>query len=385
MNFPGYYRSRRGSFIGYFLVGLAGALIGGLVVGSVFLERVDKRIAAIQRSVPDLGEPSKVDTTKTDYSGLKGQGLSVSGIAREVGPAVVKISTLKERVYYTFFFERMVQEEQGLGSGVIFDRRGFVLTNYHVIDEAKEIGVVLSDGREFAATVVGGDYYTDLAVLKIDGENLPCATLGDSDVVQVGEAAVAIGNPFGFDNTVTAGVVSALGRSVPLDPEQGLYLQNLIQTDAPINPGNSGGALADERGTVVGINTAIYAEAQGIGFAIPINTARQIARELVEFGKVRRPWIGITQVWVITPQVARDYRLGIDHGLAIAGYVRQSPASSAGLRRGDIITSAGGKETKSVADLRDAVDSVGIGGRLELAIYRDGRTFTVSLSVNEAP
>ena len=384
MNFLG-YRSRRGSFIGYFLVGLVGALIGGLVVGSVLLEQVDKRIASMPKGVSDTPEVEQTAPMEIKYSGISGQGLSVTGIAREVGPAVVKISTLRERVYYTFFFERMVQQEQGLGSGVIFDRRGFVLTNYHVIEKAKEIGVVLSDGREFAATVVGGDYYTDLAVSKIDGENLPCARLGDSDVVQVGEAAVAIGNPFGFDNTVTAGVVSALGRSVPLDAEQGIYLENLIQTDAPINPGNSGGALADERGTVVGINTAIYAEAQGIGFAIPANTARQIAAELMEFGKVRRPWIGITQVWVITPQVARDYRLGIDSGLAIAGYVRQSPAGSAGLRRGDIIASAGGKATKSVADLRGAVNSAGIGGKLELGIYRDGRTFTVSVNVKEAP
>lgn len=384
MSFPG-YRSRRGSFIGYFLVGLAGALIGGLVVGSVLLEQVDKRIASLPKGLSDVSEPQETVPREIKYSGISRPGLGVSDIAKEVGPAVVKIATLRERVYYTFFFERMVQEEQGLGSGVIFDRRGYVLTNYHVIEKAKEIGVVLSDGREFAATVVGGDYYTDLAVLKIDGENLPCATLGDSDVIQVGEQAVAIGNPFGFDHTVTAGVVSALGRSVPLDAEQGLYLENLIQTDAPINPGNSGGALADERGTVVGINTAIYKEAQGIGFAIPVNTARRIAEELLEFGKVRRPWIGITQVWVITPQVARDYRLGIEHGLAIAGYVRQSPAGSAGLRRGDIITSAGGKPAKSVADLRDTVNSAGIGGKLELVIYRDGRTHTVSLTVDEAP
>ncbi len=384
MNFPG-YRSRRRSFFGYFLVGIVGALIGGLIVGSVVLEQVDRRIASIPKGSSDPGESRMSVPKEIQYSGISGQGLNVAGIAREVGPAVVKISTLRERVYYTFFFERVTQQEEGLGSGVIFDSRGFVLTNYHVIEEAKEIGVVLSDGREFTAAVIGGDYYTDLAVLKIDGEDLPYATLGDSDVVEVGELAVAIGNPYGFDHTVTAGVVSALERSVPLDAEQGLYLENLIQTDAPINPGNSGGALADERGTVVGINTAIYAEAQGIGFAIPINTARQIAAELVEFGKVKRPWIGITQVWVITPQVARDYRMGIDHGLAIAGYVRQSPAGLAGLRRGDVITSAGGKDSKSVADLREAVNSVGIGGKLELVIYRDGRTFTVSVSVNEAP
>ena len=384
VNFSG-YRSRRRSFFGYFLVGIAGALIGGLIVGAVCLEQVDRRIASIPKDVSDPGEIHRSIPKEIQYSGTTGQGFNVAGIAREVGPAVVKISTLRERVYYTFFFERITQQEQGLGSGVIFDRRGFVLTNFHVIEEAKEIGVVLSDGREFAATVVGGDYYTDLAVLKIDGENLPCATLGDSDVVQVGELAVAIGNPFGFDNTVTAGVVSALERSVPLDAEQGLYLENLIQTDAPINPGNSGGALADERGTVVGINTAIYEAAQGIGFAIPVNTARQIATELMEFGKVRRPWIGITRVWVITPQVARDYRLGIDYGLAIAGYVRQSPAGLAGIRRGDIITSAGGIATKSVADLKEAVNSVGIGGRLELEIYRDGRTHALSVNVDEAP
>jgi len=280
MNFPGYYRSRRPSFISYLLVGLLGAVIGGLIVGAFFLEEVDKRIADIPKSVPDLGEPARINVVERDYSSPPGPVLGVADIAKEVGPAIVKISTLKERVYYTFFFGRMVQEEEGLGSGVIFDRRGYVLTNYHVIEDAKEIGVVLSDGREFVATVVGGDYYTDLAVLKIDGENLPYAVLGDSDLVQVGEAAVAIGNPFGFDNTVTAGVVSALGRSVPLDVEQGIYLENLIQTDAPINPGNSGGALADARGTVIGINTAIYAEAQGIGFAIPSNTAKQIAKEL---------------------------------------------------------------------------------------------------------
>lgn len=385
MNFPGYYRSRRPSFISYLLVGLLGAVIGGLIVGAFFLEEVDKRIADIPKSVPDLGEPARINVVERDYSSPPGPVLGVADIAKEVGPAIVKISTLKERVYYTFFFGRMVQEEEGLGSGVIFDRRGYVLTNYHVIEDAKEIGVVLSDGREFVATVVGGDYYTDLAVLKIDGENLPYAVLGDSDLVQVGEAAVAIGNPFGFDNTVTAGVVSALGRSVPLDVEQGIYLENLIQTDAPINPGNSGGALADARGTVIGINTAIYAEAQGIGFAIPSNTAKQIAKELVEFGKVRRPWIGITQVWVITPSIARDYRLGIDHGLAIASYVRQSPVGSAGLCRGDIIVSAGGKATRSVSDLREAVSSAGIGGRLELTVYRDGRTFNVTVNVSEAP
>ena len=386
MKFSGYH-SRYKSLIGYFLVGLAGTLVGGLVIGSVFLGQVDKRITSISQKMPGAIELSEAVPTPAEIknSDIGKQGLGIPDIAKKVGPAVVKISTLRERVYYTFFFERMVQEEKGLGSGVIFDNRGFVLTNYHVIEKAKEIGIVLSDGRESHATVIGGDYYTDLAVLKIEGENLPCAVLGDSDLIQIGEAAVAIGNPFGFDNTVTAGVISALGRSVPLDVEQGIHLENLIQTDAPINPGNSGGALADGRGTVIGINTAIYGEAQGIGFAIPINTARQIAIELMEHGKVRRPWIGITQVWIITPETARDYYLDIDYGLAIAGYVRQSPTGFAGLRHGDIIVSAGGRPTKSVSDLRNAVNSAGIGGKLELRIYRDGKIFSTVLNITEAP
>ncbi|MEW6228948.1 MAG: trypsin-like peptidase domain-containing protein [Bacillota bacterium] len=381
MSFLG-YGGRRRSYVSYFLASLAGAIIGGLIVGAVFMSAVERRIAATPQSPAEPGRTPAEDAQPP----MAGRSASiVASIARNVGPSVVKVSTLRERVFYNFFFERMVQQEQGLGSGVIFDRRGLVLTNYHVIEKAKEIGVVLSDGREFKASVVGGDFYTDLAVLQIRGDNLPVAELGDSDAVQVGGLAVAIGNPFGFDNTVTAGVISALGRSLPLDEEQGIFLENLIQTDAPINPGNSGGALVGEAGAVVGINTAIIPQAQGIGFAIPIKTATRVAREIIEYGKVRRPWIGITQVWEITPEVARDYRLPIDSGIAVVSYVRQSPVGASGLRRGDIIVSAGGKKVKTIADLRDAVASVGIGGQLELEVYRDGRTIKIAITVGEAP
>ena len=385
------YRTRRGPLATYFVAALAGAVVGGLLVGAIFLSAVDKRIAALPHA--STGEPAE-EGTGGGAGAPAGEALPpaaggstsvVTAIARDVGPSVVKVSTLRERVFYSFFFERMVQQEEGLGSGVIFDARGYVLTNYHVIEKAKQIGVVLSDGREFNAQVVGGDYYTDVAVLHVEGEDLPVARLGDSDALEVGGLAVAIGNPFGFDHTVTAGVISALGRSLPLDEEQGIYLENLIQTDAPINPGNSGGALVDETGAVVGINTAIISEAQGIGFAIPINTARAIASEIIQYGKVRRPWIGITQVWAITPEVARDYRLGVDNGLAIVSYARQGPAAAAGLRRGDIIVSAGGKKVSTMADLRGAVDAAGIGGRLELEVYREGRTVRVTVTVGEAP
>ncbi|MEW5866694.1 MAG: trypsin-like peptidase domain-containing protein [Bacillota bacterium] len=376
------YGSRRRSYVSYFLASLVGAIVGGLIVGAVLINAIDRRLAATPQSP---AEPGRAPAEDSQPPMAAGSSSIVASIARNVGPSVVKISTLRERIFYNFFFERMVQQEQGLGSGVIFDRRGFVLTNNHVIEKAKEIGVVLSDGREFKASVVGSDFYTDLAVLQIRGDNLPVAKLGDSDAVQVGGLAVAIGNPFGFDNTVTAGVISALGRSLPLDEEQGVFLENLIQTDAPINPGNSGGALVDEAGAVIGINTAIISQAQGIGFAIPIKTATKVAREIIEYGKVRRPWIGVTQVWEITPEVARDYRLPIDSGLAVMSYVRQSPVGVSGLRRGDIIVSAGDRKVKTIADLRDAVASAGIGGQLELEVYRDGRTIKLSVTVGEAP
>lgn len=375
---------RHRSYVSYFLVSLAGAIIGGLIVGAVLMSAVERRMAITPQG--PRAEPGRTTPSEDVEPPIAGRSPStVASIARSVGPSVVKISTLRERVFYNFFFERMVQQEQGLGSGVIFDRRGLVLTNYHVIAKAKEIGVVLSDGREFKASVVGGDSYTDLAVLQIRGDDLPVAELGDSDAVQVGGLAVAIGNPFGFDNTVTAGVISALGRSLPLDEEQGIFLENLIQTDAPINPGNSGGALVDEAGAVVGINTAIIQQAQGIGFAIPIKTATKVAREIIEHGKVRRPWIGITQVWEVTPEIARDYRLPIDSGLVVVSYVRQSPVGASGLRRGDILVSARGKKVKTIADLRDAVASAGIGGQLELEVYRDGQTFKITIRVGEAP
>ncbi len=378
------YRSSvggRGSFVSHLLASLAGAVVGGLIVGALLVSAVDRRIAATPQaeSGPGIQQAGEAEPRASGRSSV------ITGIAREVGPSVVKVSTLRERVVYNFFFERMVQQEEGLGSGVIFDRRGLVLTNYHVIEKAKEIGVVLSDGRELKATVVGGDYYTDLAVLQIRADDLPVARLGDSDAVEVGGLAVAIGNPFGFDNTVTAGVISALGRSLPLDEEQGIYLENLIQTDAPINPGNSGGALVDEAGMVVGINTAIIPQAQGIGFAIPMKTATKVAREIVEYGKVRRPWIGITQLWEITPETAREYRLPIDSGLVVSSYARQSPAAASGLRRGDVIVSAGGKKVMTIADLRDAVTAAGIGGRLEIEVYRDGGVIELALEVSEAP
>ena len=234
----------------------------------------------------------------------------------------------------------------------------------------------------------GMSVYTDLAVLRITGDPgakpLPVAPLGDSDRVQVGELAVAIGNPYGFDHTVTAGVISALDRSLPLDEEEGIYLENLIQTDAPINPGNSGGALLNSAGHVIGINTAIIPQAQGIGFAIPINTAKRVAAEILKYGKVKRPWIG-AELWAITPDVAREYGLSIDRGIAIVRIYRGSPAAKAGLARGDIIVAVEGEAIEDISDLRTKIGEVGIGGRLLLTVIRGGRRIELELTVGEMP
>ena len=317
----------------YVVVGLIGAIIGGLMVAQFTSSSVEKHVREILK---DYVPPGDAGRAVPPLSGEIIPEANVTRVAKVVGPAVVKISTLRERIVYSFFFERMVQREQGLGSGVVIDAAGHILTNYHVVEKAKTIGVVFPDGRQFEARVVGGDYYTDIAVLKVDGNDLPVASLGDSSATVVGELAVAIGNPYGFDHTVTAGVISALGRSLPLDESRGIYLENLIQTDAPINPGNSGGALVNSRGEVIGINTAIIQQAQGIGFAIPINTARRVANEIIAYGKVRRPWIG-AELWAITPDDAREYGLPVKQGIAVLGIVSRSPADMAGLKRGDII------------------------------------------------
>ena len=371
-------------YLGYIIVGLIGALVGGLLVigfSSSLLERQVMEIlkrqgppgASGEQAPPPGGEAS-------DFT----SGAVVTRVAEAVGPAVVKISTLRERIVYNLFFERVIQRQEGLGSGVIIDPRGHILTNYHVIEKAKTIGGVLTDGREFPAKIVGGDYYTDIAILKIDGENLPTARLGNSDSIKVGEIAVAIGNPYGFDHTVTAGVISALGRSLPLDENAGIYLENLIQTDAPINPGNSGGALVNSRGEVIGINTAIIQQAQGIGFAIPINMARHVAEEILAHGKVRRPWIGV-ELWTITPDDVKEYDLPIDHGLVVLSVAMGSPADVSGIRKGDILIGVNEKELRDISALTKEIESAGIGHVINLDILRGKRKLVLPVTIGEMP
>ncbi len=299
---------------------------------------------------------------------------------RETGAAVVKLAVQQRRVVDTFFGQVPI-EEQGLGSGVIIDPRGYILTNNHVVEGAAAIDVFLPDGRHFEGQVVGREPLLDLAVLKVTGSNLPVAPLGRSATLEVGQTVIAIGNPLGFDYTVTTGVVSALGRDLALGAEGEVTLQNLIQTDAAINPGNSGGPLIDLNGRVVGINTAIVrqvggVEAQGLGFAIPIDAAQAVVSQIIQHGRPAR--LGVV-VGTLTPAVARaveemtGQRLGADRGVFVRRVEAGSPAARAGLRPADIIVSANGVAIESAQGLMEAVQRAGVGGKLRLTVVRGTR------------
>lgn len=318
------------------------------------------------------------NTLESEEDALPALEREIIKISERVKPAVVNISTV--RIVADFFFNLVPQE--GVGSGVIFDRRGYILTNEHVIHGAKEIRVTLPDGREFKGELVGADSMTDLAVIKINGENLPIAELGDSEKVRVGEFCIAIGNPFGLESTVTFGVVSAIGRSIRTEPEK--LLENLIQTDAAINPGNSGGALINLKGEIIGINTAIIPYAQGIGFAIPINTAKVVAESLIKYGRVIRPWLGIYYL-PLTPQVASRLRLSVEYGIYIISVVPGGPADKAGLMKGDIIVRFNGQKIRTAEQLRDALFRAGIGKKVFLTVLRKGKMRFFELTLEERP
>ncbi|MGH7420376.1 MAG: DegQ family serine endoprotease, partial [Candidatus Rokuibacteriota bacterium] len=281
------------------------------------------------------------------------------------------------------FFGRRAPRNEGraAGSGVVVDPRGYILTNNHVVENAAEIEVRLSDDRKFKATLVGRDGRTDLAVLKIDPAGpLPVADLGDSDTLRVGQWAIAIGNPFGLDRTVTAGIVSATGRT-----HVGVATyEAFIQTDASINPGNSGGPLLNLDGRVVGINTAIVSSGQGIGFAIPINMARDIMTQLIKRGKVVRGWLGVV-IQDLDPELAAGFGVEEDAGVLVANVIKDSPGAAAGLKPGDVIVDFGGTAITDVPDLQKRVAAVEPGRAVPLTVVREKKTVTLSVKVGEQP
>jgi serine protease Do len=310
-------------------------------------------------------------------------------LADKLKPVVVNISTAKTSTqskrsrrgpspygdpfgdFFDRFFEEMPQRprrERSLGSGFIISDKGYIITNNHVVAGADEIKVRLSDGREFKGELKGSDEKLDLALVKIESKDpLPVAELGDSDQIKVGEWVMAIGNPFGLSQTVTAGIVSATGRVIGSGP-----YDDFIQTDASINPGNSGGPLFGADGKVIGINTAIVAGGQGIGFAIPINMAKEVIPQLEERGKVIRGWLGVT-VQPITPDLARSFGLDGDRGALIADAVKDGPAAKAGLKSGDIVLEFDGKKIREMTELPRLVAATSIGKTVKLKVLRDGK------------
>jgi serine protease Do len=319
--------------------------------------------------------------------------------AAAVRPAVVHIAVERKVTVEGFndpneFFRRFFgpefmprqgppreQLQQGQGSGVIVDKAGYILTNNHVVGQADRIRVKLADKREFEAKLVGADERSDVAVIKIEAEHLPVAPTGDSDRLEVGEWVLAIGNPFGLDQTVTGGMVSAKGRAAVVD----IQYQDFIQTDAAINPGNSGGPLVDLDGRVVGINTAIFSRSggyMGIGFAIPVNMARKIMRSLVDHGKVVRGWLGV-RLQDVDDDMAKVLKLPEPSGAMVVEVVAKSPAQAAGLAERDVIVSLGGRKISGANDLMNQAGFADVGKDIEVEFYRKGRKQTVKVRVAE--
>lgn len=327
-------------------------------------------ILPLSTNAGTFSQKQDAESHNGDLALLDSYSQAVVKVVERVSPAVVKIDVTHHR-RRGYQRGRWREDEQitGSGSGVIFTPDGFILTNSHVIHKAASITVVLADGRELPADLIGDDTFTDLAVVRVNAQNLPHATLGDSQAIRIGQLVIALGNPFGFQATVTAGVVSALGRSLRVGG--GRLIDNVIQTDAALNPGNSGGPLVNSHGEVIGINTAAIPWAQGICFSIPVNTAKVIAARLMKEGKVSRAFLGIGgQVVEISRQAIRSHELTGSRGVAVAHVERGGPAAQAGLRDGDVIVIMNGERVESIDDLHKYLSNEVIGKGTVFTVLR---------------
>ncbi|MGK7874647.1 MAG: HhoA/HhoB/HtrA family serine endopeptidase [Xenococcaceae cyanobacterium] len=375
----------------------------GITLGGNYLfnnPQISTRTPDVEALSGDRGSLRQVSpptaTTSTNF---------VTEVVDKVGPAVVRINASRTvttelpDMFNDPFFRRFFgsqlpnfpdkQIRKGTGSGFIVSSDGQILTNAHVVDGADKVTVTLKNGRTLEGKVVGADSVTDVAVVKIEADNLPTVSLGDSDGLRTGEWAIAIGNPLGLDNTVTTGIISATGRSSSQIgvPDKRV---DFIQTDAAINPGNSGGPLLNAQGEVIGINTAIIQNAQGIGFAIPINKAQQITEQLIAKGKVEHSYLGI-QMASVTPQVKQQLKnsMGLsleeEEGVLIVRVVPNSPADQAGLKAGDIIQAINGQPITDVSEVQQAVGNTQVGDDLPLKLRRKGETVDLSVRVGVLP
>jgi Do/DeqQ family serine protease len=364
-------------------------LLGGLAfVAGVLLAGCDERpLATIEKSVRTEEARPPVEQPPAE---LLATQRAFTEVSAKVTPAVINIRAERVRevprlgpLFDEFFGElfrqpRVPQREQSLGSGFIISAEGLILTNAHVVEGAEQIKVYLADQRVFPGEVLGIDAKTDVAVLKVNSDRpLPVAVLGDSERIRVGQWALAIGNPFGLDSTLTVGVVSATGRAnVGIED-----YEDFIQTDASINPGNSGGPLLNIYGEVVGINTAIVAAGQGIGFAIPINLAQQIAQQLIATGEVTRGWLGVS-IQPLDPALAETFGLQSVAGAVVTRVLPGSPAAAAGLQRGDVLLSFAGKAVRGVGELQLLVANAPIGKGVPVEILRNGKRLALTVIIS---
>ncbi|MBL8304715.1 MAG: trypsin-like peptidase domain-containing protein [Ideonella sp.] len=342
-------------------------------------------VVSITTAAPDAPLPALVAAS--------GAGVGYSAAARQATPAVVSITARRaparhphsDDPWFNFFFRDQAGQRNrpALGSGVIVSPEGYLLTNNHVIAGADDIEVQLSDGRQAQARLVGSDPDTDVAVLKITLDKLPVITFGDADALRIGDIVLAIGNPFGVGQTVTAGIVSALGRN-----QLGINAyENFIQTDAAINPGNSGGALVDTRGHLMGINTAIYSGTGGnlgIGFAIPATTARQVMEGLIKDGRITRGWIGV-EPRDLTPEIAETFNLPVRQGVLITGVLQNGPAGAGGMRPGDVVTRVAGAPVRNTAELLSAVAALKPRSEAAFDVQRGDKAMELTIVVAPRP
>jgi S1-C subfamily serine protease len=379
---------------------LACVLFGGGLVGGVWLSRSGKLA-----EIPLLPPAATADPSTPVAPGSGATFITTA--AQEVGPAVVRIEAdrtipnpnadLFERPYFRRFYGEQAPEmpkefhQQGTGSGFIVSGDGTIITNAHVVDGSDSVNVILKDGREFAGVVKGIDPVTDIAVVQIQGEDLPVVQLGNSDQVKPGDWAIAIGNPLGLDNTVTAGIISAVGRSsgqVGIPDKRVAF----IQTDAAINPGNSGGPLLNAEGEVIGVNTAIIEGAQSVGFAIPINKAQAIAEQLLTTGKAEHAYLGIRML-TVTPDLLQEiqadqsnpFQITVDQGVLIGQVIPRSPAEAIGLQEGDVITEINNLTITTAEQVQQQVEEAGVGQVLRIIVKRESQDKVFEVKTGTIP
>jgi serine protease Do len=369
-------KQRKGRFLSYFIVALVASLIGGLVSPYIAFNYIyGKELAAVDGSkIEKSYDTQKINIINGDTSSI------TSAVAKKAMSSVVGITTVEVKRYGF-----MEQEVDGVGSGVIVNSNGYILTNSHVIGDgnAKQIKVLFENGDEEAGKVLWYDTSLDLAIVKVDASGLPVATLGDSDKLEVGEIAIAIGNPLGleFQRTVTSGIISGLHRSIKVDETN--VIDDLIQTDASINPGNSGGPLLNSKGEVVGINTAKIKTAEGLGFSIPINTVKSIIDQVIKEGTYKTVFIGITGVEVELYERQLGVDLNADSGVIIIEVMQNSPASKAELRSGDIITKIDNQDIGNMNNLKKVLYKYKKGDKAKLSIVRNGKEKQVEIKFSD--